>query len=105
MLPKTHFTVDYNYFGNLYAQYDPNDRGTEGAPQAWKAPDYATFDAGLRYNFKIGEFDTTLLAIMNNVFNTEYIADARDGSGSVTDTALVWFGFGRTFSVSAKMRF
>ncbi len=105
LLPKTHFTVDYNYFGNLYAQYDPNDRGTEGAPQAWKAPDYATFDAGLRYNFKIGEFDTTLLAIMNNVFNTEYIADARDGSGSVTDTALVWFGFGRTFSVSAKMRF
>ena len=104
LLPKTHFTVDYNYFGNLYAQYDPNDRGAPG-PQAWKAPDYATFDAGLRYNFKIGEFDTTLLAIMNNVFNTEYIADARDGSGSVTDTALVWFGFGRTFSVSAKMRF
>ncbi len=105
LLPKTHFTVDYNYFGNLYAQYDPNDRGVEGAPQAWKAPDYATFDAGLRYNFKIGDFDTTLLGIVNNVFNTEYIADARDGSGSVTDTALVWFGFGRTFSVSAKIRF
>lgn len=102
---KTHLTVDYNYFGNLYAQYDPNDRGTEGAPQAWKAPDYATVDAGLRYNFKIGEFDTTLLGIVNNVFNTEYIADARDGAGSATDTALVWFGFGRTFNVSAKIRF
>ena len=104
ILDRTHFTVDYNYFGNLYAQYDPNDRGTEG-PQAWEAPDYATFDAGLRYNFKIGSFDTTLLGIVNNVFNTEYIADARDGSGSVTDTALVWFGFGRTYSVSAKIRF
>ena len=105
ILDRTHFTVDYNYFGNLYAQYDPNDRGTEGAPQAWKAPDYATVDAGLRYNFKIGSFDTTLLGIVNNVFNTEYIADARDGSGSITDTALVWFGFGRTYSVSAKIRF
>lgn len=104
ILDRTHFTVDYNYFGNLYAQYDPNDRGTEG-PQAWKAPDYTTFDAGLRYNFKIGSFDTTLLGIVNNVFNTEYIADARDGTGSATDTALVWFGFGRTYSVSAKIRF
>ena len=104
ILQKTHFTVDYNYFGNLYAQYDPNDRGTPG-PQAWKAPDYATFDAGLRYNFKIGSFDTTLLGIVNNVFNTEYIADARDGAGSTSDTALVWFGFGRTFSVSAKINF
>jgi len=105
ILEKTHFTVDYNYFGNLYAQYDPNDRGTEGGAQAWEAPDYATFDAGLRYNFKIGSFDTTLLGIVNNVFDTEYIADARDGAGSVSDTALVWFGFGRTFSVSAKIRF
>ncbi len=104
ILEKTYFTVDYNYFGNLYAQYDPNDRGTPG-PQAWEAPDYATFDAGLRYNFKIGSFDTTLLGIVNNVFNTEYIADARDGSGSTSDTALVWFGFGRTFSVSAKINF
>lgn len=104
ILQKTHFTVDYNYFGNLYAQYDPNDRGTPG-PQAWKAPDYATFDAGLRYNFKIGSFDTTLIGIVNNVFNTEYIADARDGTGSTSDTALVWFGFGRTFSVSAKINF
>ncbi len=104
ILNKTHFTVDYNYFGNLYAQYDPNDRSTPGV-QAWKAPDYATFDAGLRYNFKVGSFDTTLIGIVNNVFNTEYISDARDGSGSTYDTALVWFGFGRTFNVSAKIKF
>ena len=104
VLEKTHFTVDFNYYDNLYAQYDPNDRGSEG-PQAWKAPDYSTFDAGLRYNFKIGDFDTTLLGIVNNVFNTEYIADARDGSGSTANTALVWFGFGRTYNVSAKINF
>ncbi|MCF6296377.1 MAG: TonB-dependent receptor [Flavobacteriaceae bacterium] len=104
IMKKTNFTIDYNYFGNLYAQYDPNDRGTPG-PQAWEAPDYSTFDAGLRYNFKIGEFDTTIIGIVNNVFNTEYISDARDGARSVTNTALVWFGFGRTFSVSAKINF
>ena len=42
---------------------------------------------------------------MNNVFDTEYISDARDGSGSVANTALVYFGYGRTFSFGAKLNF
>jgi outer membrane cobalamin receptor len=104
VMEKTHFTVDYNYFDNLYARYDPNDRGTPG-PQAWKAPSYGTFDASIRYGFKLGEFDATVIGRMNNVFNTEYIADALDGAGSVSQTALVWFGYGRTFNVSAKIKF
>ena len=105
IMDKTHFTVDYNYFANMYADFDPNDRGEEGLPQAWKAPDYSTFDMSLRYGFKLGTLDTTLTGRMNNVFDTEYIADARDGNGSTADTALVWYGFGRTFSVSAKINF
>jgi len=105
LMPKTHFTVDFNYFDDLYADYDPNDRGTAGAAQAWKAPAYSTFDASIRYGFKIGGLDTTLIGRMNNVFDTEYVADALDGAGSVDETALVWFGYGRTFNVSAKIRF
>jgi len=105
IMDKTHFTVDYNYFANLYAQYDPNDRGTAGQPQAWEAPDYGTFDMSLRYGFKLGTLDTTLTGRMINVFDTEYIADALDGSGSTSSTALVWYGYGRTFSVSAKINF
>lgn len=105
IMDKTHFTVDYNYFANLYAQYDPNDRGTEGQPQAWKAPDYSTVDLSLRYGFKLGNLDTTLTGRMINAFDTEYIADALDGAGSTSSTALVWYGFGRTFSVSAKINF
>ena len=42
---------------------------------------------------------------MNNVFDTEYISDAQDGAGSTDDTSLVWFGYGRTFSVGAKLNF
>ncbi|MCF6166919.1 TonB-dependent receptor [Lutibacter sp.] len=105
IMEKTHFTVDFNYFDDLYARYDPNDRGTPNAPQAWKAPAYTTFDMSLRYGFKIGDLDTTLIGRMNNVFDTQYIADATDGAGSVAQTALVWFGFGRTFNISAKIRF
>jgi len=105
LMDKTYFTVDYNFFDDLYARYDPNDRGTPDAPQAWKAPEYSTFDASLRHGFKVGDFDTTLTVRMHNVFNTDYIADATDGADSITETALVWFGYGRTFNVSAKIRF
>ena len=102
--PKTVLSVDYNYFDNLYAQYDPNDRG-EAGPQAWKSPSYSTVDASFRYGFDLVGFDTTLTLRMNNVFNNDYIADALDGTDSDAATALVWFGFGRTFNVSAKIRF
>lgn len=105
LMDKTYFTVDYNYFGNLYADFDPNDRTKENEPQAWKAPDYSTFDASIRYGFDFGPFDATLTARMNNVFDTEYIADARDGADHDAATALVWYGFGRTFNFSAKLNF
>lgn len=110
-MPKTHLTVDYNYFGNLYADFDPNNRSVDSidpdAPvvQPWKVPDFGTFDASLRYGFKIGELDTTLIAQMYNIFNTKYIADALDGAEHNAQTALVWYGYGRTFNLSAKLRF
>ena len=105
MMDKTYFSVDYNYFGNLYADFDPNDRTKENEPQSWKAPDYSTFDASVRYGFDFGPFDATLTARMNNVFDTEYIADAQDGAVHDAATALVWYGFGRTFNFSAKLNF
>ena len=105
VMSKTNFAIDYNYFANMYADFDPNSRGKEGLPQAWKTPDYGTFDMSLRYGFLLGTLDTTLTGRLNNVFDTEYIADAADGNSSTANTALVWYGFGRTFSVSAKINF
>ena len=111
-MPKTFFTVDYNYFGNLYADFDPSDRElkedvdiNEDAVQAWKVPDFATFDASVRYSFNMGSFDTTIAARMYNILNTQYIADAQDGSSHTASDALVWYGYGRTFNLSAKLRF
>jgi outer membrane receptor protein involved in Fe transport len=101
----TRLIVDYNYFDRLYADFDPSDRGTEGAPDPWEVPSYGVFDAAITHGFSFGEFDASLTARMNNVFNTEYIADALDGAGSNAETALVYYGFGRTFSVGAKLKF
>ena len=99
---RTSITVDYNYFANLYAQIDVLNytNATETPEDSWKAPSYSTVDASLRHSFKFGNFDTTVTARVNNLLDTEYIADAIDASDP-----LVYFGFGRTFSLSAKIKF
>lgn len=102
---SSNLAIDYNYFGNIYADFDPNNRTVDNIPQAWKLPNYATFDANLIHRFKIGSLDASLIARMNNVFDTEYIADARDGNDHNAQTAIVWYGFGRTFSLSTKVQF
>ena len=114
---KTRFTVDYNYFDNLYADFDPSNRGDENAPDAWELPAYGVFDTTISHGFKFGSFDATIIARLNNVFDVTYISDAFDGSavGEVGDpgyiapstykTSKVYYGFGRTFSIGAKLKF
>ncbi|OBQ57187.1 TonB-dependent receptor [Tamlana sp. s12] len=105
ILERTTLMLDYNYYDNLYAYFDPSSRGTEGAGESWKVPAYGLFDLGLSHNFDMGPFDVRLLGRVNNVFNVEYISDANDGVGSTASTALVYYGAGRTFSVGAKFNF
>ena len=114
---ETRLVIDYNYFDNIYADFDPSDRGTQGAPEAWKMPSYGVFDAVISHGFKFGSFDATLTARMNNVLDTEYISDAQDGSAignpgdpgfipaSTARSSFVYFGYGRTFSIGAKLNF
>jgi len=99
---KTSITLDYNYFADLYARIDVLDyaNATERPGDSWKAPSYSTMDASLRHGFSLGEFDTTVTVRVNNLSDTEYVADALDASDP-----LVWFGYGRTFSLSAKIKF
>ena len=99
---KTSITLDYNYFADLYARIDVlNYANASTRPtDSWKAPNYSTMDASLRHGFKVGDFDTTLTVRVNNLLDTDYIADAIDASDP-----LVYFGFGRTFSLSAKIKF
>ena len=99
---KTSITLDYNYFADLYARIDVLDyeNAATRPSDSWKAPSYSTVDASLRHGFSLGEFDTTVTVRVNNLFNTEYVADAIDASDP-----LVWFGYGRTFSLGAKIKF
>lgn len=101
LTPKTTLIVDYNFFGDVYAEFDPSGRNEPG-PDAYKLPNYGLFDTVVSHSFDFGPFDTTITGRINNVFDTKYITDALDGTA---DTILAYYGFGRTFSLSAKLKF
>lgn len=101
----TSLRADFNYYDNLYADFDPNNRNSPSVTQAWEVPAYSLLDLGLTHNFEFGPFDALLMVNVNNVFDTEYIADARDGSLSNARTASVYYGWGRTYTVGAKINF
>lgn len=127
----TRLVVDYTYNADIWADFDPSDRSLSpdltpeeidaifatDAKQPWKLPSFGLFDVAMTHGFKFGPFDASLTARINNVFDTQYIADAQDGtdvgtegepgyiSGSTAERSLVWIGFGRTFSVGAKLNF
>ncbi|WP_407516204.1 TonB-dependent receptor domain-containing protein [Tamlana fucoidanivorans] len=116
LAPKTRINLDYNYFGDIYAEFDPSDRQEPG-PDAWKMPNYNLFDVALTHGFKFGPFDASITGRINNLFDLEYISDAQDGRavgnpgdpdyipGSSARVARVYYGFGRTFSVGARLNF
>ena len=58
------------------------------------------------YTFDFGKIRATLSGNVNNLFNQEYIADARDGSNHDWETATrVIYGWGRTYTVRLKLNF
>ena len=101
--------LDYNYYANLYAYFDPESRTSEPAtgvnPDAWKLPVYSTFDFNLIYNFDFGSYKASLVGNINNLLDTEYVSDARDGATHTWTDALVYYGWGRSWVVSLKIRF
>lgn len=101
---RSTFYLDYNYAGDMYASYDVDSRSTPGADDTWKVPSYGLVDLGLSQGFDFGPFDAKLTGRINNALNTEYISDANDQGNGYTD-ALVYYGAGRTYSVSLKLKF
>ena len=106
ILPKVKVGCDYTYYGRNYADFDPTARTTiAGGGDAWQMPDAHLLDVNVKYGFKIGKLDATLYGNVNNLFDTEYIADATDGTDHDASTSLVWYGFGRTWTTGLKIKF
>jgi outer membrane receptor for ferrienterochelin and colicin len=99
--------ADFNWFGKNFADYNPINRTQlKDKVDAWQMPDYATVDLSLSYRFELGDnVRATLYGNVNNLLDTWYIADARDGAGHDARTALVYYGFGRTWTAGLKFNF
>lgn len=99
---KVGFNV--NYFGNNYADYDPNDRDSEAAQgvQPWKIPDYYNIDMNVKYSFKVGNNEAILYGNVLNLLDAEYITDANDGS---VETVEVYYGTGRQWTAGIRFKF
>lgn len=113
------FDASYNYFDRLYADFDPVRDEEFDSPEnkgAIQLPSYGLVDVGLSYNLNIGSDKLlTLRANVNNLLDTEYIAESntnfhREFGGKPSYKGIlaennVWWGFGRTWNVSAKFSF
>ncbi|WP_165734363.1 carboxypeptidase-like regulatory domain-containing protein [Polaribacter sp. 20A6] len=107
LLDKTSVSLDYNYAGDNYATMNVTSRTDvdDSGIDTWKMPNFHLFDLGLRHGFEIAGLSSTLNANVNNLFNVEYISNADNGSNSNYDTAQVYYGAGRTFSLGLKVKF
>ena len=104
-LPRLTVGVDCNYYGRYYADFTAADRtNPEDRADSWRIPDFTLFDVNVAYGFKINMVDALLTINVNNVFNKKYITDALDGADHNAASALVWYGFGRTWSVGLRIK-
>ena len=109
LLAGLKFGVDYNYYDKLFAYFDPEGRTSEPAggenPDAWELPSYQLVDIFMRYRFDLGPYRATLVGNINNLFDTEYISDARDGGSHSWSDSEVYYGWGRSWIISLKINF
>lgn len=98
--------VSYKYYARNYANFDPSNRTKPtDFVDAWRIPDFGVMSLNVNYKFKIGRFNASLYGNVYNLLNTAYVADANDGINHDAATALVWYGFGRTWYAGLRIRF
>lgn len=107
VLPRLKVGFDYNYYERLFAFFNIETRTSSlnSGTNAWELPNYHLVDFNFKYDFKLGNFNATLFGRVNNLLDTEYISDGTDGADYGYKTATVYYGFGRTWSGSLRIRF
>lgn len=93
-----------NYFGNNYADYDPNDRGDEAmiGVQPWKIPDFYNIDLNATYKFTVGGNEMVFYGNVFNLLDAEYITDANDAD---INSVEVFYGLGRQWTMGLRYKF
>lgn len=99
----------------LFAQINAEDFDSADNQGSLRLPSYTLMDFGAYYKFNFGgDGQLSIAANLNNAFDTEYIAESLTntfvGEGDTAFRGIntrnkVFFGFGRTFNVSARYSF
>ncbi|HTD97652.1 MAG TPA: TonB-dependent receptor [Mucilaginibacter sp.] len=121
VLPQVKLGANYNYYARYYASYDPTkmiytykDGKVTFDPTAYKPyqlPNFSTLDLNVVFRFKLGGMDASFIGNVYNVLNTEYLADAfetapsNDGFVTRTNKLGVWYGSGRLYMTTLKIKF
>ncbi len=107
VLENLRIGFDANHFDRLFANFNVEDRGDidNRGIDSWQMPSYQLMDLNMRYRFRMAGLNATIIVNVNNVFNTEAIRDATDGRSFDYDTALVYYGWGRSWTTSLRIRF
>lgn len=108
--PTLSLGADYTYYARLYADYSLPTYGGGGEftlKEPWKVPAAGQLDMNARFDFKLGTCHASIIGVVKNVLNYEYIQDAfYDGTNTGwKDAYRVFYAFGRTFSVKFKLAF
>ncbi|TDN95154.1 outer membrane receptor protein involved in Fe transport [Salegentibacter sp. 24] len=104
-LPGTIIRANWTYADRLFSEFDPLGVSSGDNYTPWEIPSYGLLDVGLTHKFEFGGLDATLNSNVNNVLDTEFVSFAFDGAASNAETASVWYGFGRTYTVGLKINF
>lgn len=105
VLPQLKLGADYFYYGNYYSDFNFANATTAGL-SPYKLPVYSLWNLNAALRFKIGGLDASLIGTVNNLLDTKFIADSYDAALTGNPaSALVYFGLGRTFTTSLKIKF
>lgn len=109
--------ANYNHYDNLYAGFLPTDDefATPNNRGSVKLPSYGLLDAGFTFDWVVSpKYKLVFRANVNNVLDEEYIAESLTNihaeAGDVTYNGVnvqnqAYFGFGRTWNVSLRLKF
>jgi iron complex outermembrane recepter protein len=106
ILPGLKIGADYIYLAKNFADFNPIYRtNNEYLGDSWQMPNVGLVDVNMNYKFRVAGLDASIYGIVNNLLNTEYVADATDGATHDEKSALVYYGFGITWSTGLKIYF
>lgn len=106
VLPGLKIGADYIYLAKNFADFNPIYRTNASyLGDSWQMPNVGLVDVNMNYKFRVAGLDASVFGNVNNLLNSEYVADATDGATHDENSALVYYGFGITWSTGLKIYF